>query len=97
MNIVFSEHAMFRMSIRDIREYEVLNVIKNPQKVFYDLLTGYYIAIGSRDPAIRGGHSLVIAYTLSENIIRVVTVIDVKNIDNIVGRRLSSGRWVELK
>ena len=92
--ITFTEHARQRLKERRIGEGEVKQVLTKPEWRFYDLRNGHQIAIGSRR---KEGHYLIIAYDQEEEIIKVVTVIDVsKSLEKIIKRRLESKRWVEL-
>ncbi|WP_324735252.1 DUF4258 domain-containing protein [Thermococcus sp. SY098] len=92
--IVFTEHARLRLRERRIGEEEVEAVLKEPAWRFYDLKGGHQIAIGARK---KKDHYLIVVYDQSEDVIEVITVIDVsRSLDKIISRRVESRRWVEL-
>ncbi|HII61012.1 DUF4258 domain-containing protein [Pyrococcus horikoshii] len=92
--ITFTEHARRRLKERRIGEDEVRQVLTEPEWKFYDLRNGHQIAIG---PRRKEEHYLITFYDQEEEIIKVVTVIDVsKSLEKIIKRRLEGKRWVEL-
>jgi len=94
MKIVLTEHAKERLRERKISIAEVEKVINSPKRRFYDLRSGHFIVIGRRDIP---EHWLIVVHDRRDNIVEVITVIDTsKSLDKIIGRRLSSRRWVEL-
>ena len=93
--VVYTSHAKLRLRVRGIDESEINRVLRSPQKLYFDTLTGALVAVGSR--ALVEGHSLVVVYTIEGNVIKVVTVIDVSSIGNLIRRRVERGRWVEVK
>lgn len=93
--MVYTSHAKLRLRVRGIDESEINRVLRSPQKLYFDTLTGALVAVGSR--ALVEGHSLVVVYTIEGNVIKVVTVIDVSSIGNLIRRRVERGRWVEVK
>jgi len=93
--VVYTSHAKLRLRVRGIDESEINRVLRSPQKLYFDTLTGALVAVGSR--ALVEGHSLVVVYTIEEDVIKVVTVIDVSSIGNLIRRRVVGGRWVEVK
>jgi hypothetical protein len=93
--VVYTSHAKLRLRVRGIDESEINRVLRSPQKLYFDTLTGALVAVGSR--ALVEGHSLVVVYTIEEDIIKVVTGIDVSSIGNLIRRRVEKGRWVEIK
>jgi len=93
--VVYTSHAKLRLRVRGIDESEINRVLRSPQKLYFDTLTGAVVAVGSR--ALVEGHSLVVVYTIEEDVIKVVTVIDVSSIGNLIRRRVEKGRWVEAR
>jgi len=93
--VVYTSHAKLRLRVRGIDESEINRVLRSPQKLYFDTLTGALVAVGSR--ALVEGHSLVVVYTIEEDVIKVVTVIDVSSIGNLIRRRVEKGRWVEAR
>ncbi|ALM74851.1 DUF4258 domain-containing protein [Thermococcus barophilus] len=92
--VVFTAHARLRLEERKISEQEVKDTLNNPKWRFYDLKDGHQIAIGARR---KKGHYLIVVYDQSEDVIEVITVIDVsRSLDKIISRRVESRRWVEL-
>ena len=94
LRIEHTNHAILRLRVRGIGCDEVEHVLRNPQRVYYDVVTHTMIAIGPR--IRRSNHWLVVVYTRVGDVYRVVTVIDTKSLDKLVDRRERSGRWVRV-
>ena len=92
LRIEYTGHARLRLDVRGIGEDEVEEVLSGPQHLYYDVSTGASVAVGRR--SARQGHWLVVVFTRRGDVYRVVTVIDTKNIEKLVNRRVSVGRWV---
>ncbi|MCE4614978.1 MAG: DUF4258 domain-containing protein [Desulfurococcales archaeon] len=92
MKIAYSRHAELRVSIREIGENEVAEVLSNPVNVYYDIVTDTLISVGKRTG--RKDHWLIVVYKKKNDTYRIVTVIDTKNIDRIVEKKTISGRWI---
>ncbi len=69
MQVNFTRHALKRMGERRITDTEVLNTLQHPdaQSIRYDTL----LALRQR----KDGYWLVVVYTESDNIKKVITVI----------------------
>jgi hypothetical protein len=87
--VVYTSHAKLRLRVRGIDESEINRILRSPQKLYFDTLTGALVAAGSR--ALVEGHWLVVVYTIEEDVIKVVTVIDVSSIGNLIRRRVERG------
>jgi len=83
-----------RIKLRSIGKNEVERVLLSPREVYFDVVTSNMIAIGER--LSRHGYWLIVVYTKSNDVYRIVTVIDVKSLNKIVQRRIRSGRWVRI-
>jgi hypothetical protein len=94
LKIEYSRHALMRIKLRSIGKNEVERVLLSPREVYFDVVTSNMIAIGER--LSRHGHWLIVVYTKSNDVYRIVTVIDVKSLNKIVQRRIRSGRWVRI-
>lgn len=92
--VVYTSHAKLRLRVRGIDESEINRILRSPQKLYFDTVTGALVAVGSR--ALVEGRWLVVVYTVEGDVIEVVTVIDVSSVSNLIGRRLERGRWVEV-
>lgn len=89
MGVVISEHALERMRKRKVSEEEVMEVLENPEEIFYDTQTGYFVAVRKRNRKW-----LIVVY-ISGREIRVVTVVITSKF-NIVENRVKTERWVKL-
>ncbi|WP_240910681.1 DUF4258 domain-containing protein [Thermococcus sp. MV11] len=94
MGIVLTDHAKERLREREIGIEEVETTVNLPERQFYDLRSGHFVAIGPRNVP---NHWLIVAYDKRDDTIEVITVIDTsKSLGKIIERRLSSRRWVEV-
>ncbi|WP_290624564.1 DUF4258 domain-containing protein [Archaeoglobus sp. UBA230] len=82
----FSEHAIDRMRRRKVGEAEVREVLNDPDDVFLDVHTGYFVAVRKKD-----GKWLIVVFDREE----VVTVV-VTSKFKIVENRVKSGRWIKV-
>ncbi len=90
----FTEHARLRLNERNITVQEVERIILNPKWEFYDLKRGYKVAIGERE---KEGHYLIVVYEFHQELIEVVTVIDIsRRLEKVIKKRVENKRWVEL-
>ena len=94
MKIEYTEHARLRLEVRGIEEDEVEHVLSPPHSLYYDILTDTLIAVGKR--ARRQGHWLIIAFRRTGDTYRVVTVIDARNAERLISRRVASGRRIQV-
>ena len=92
--IIFSEHAIQKLRERGIPYDKVFKVLRGSSKTYFDILTGNYIRVGER---VKRCHWLIVVFKYIAGDIKIVTVIDVKDINRIVGKRISRGRWVETR
>jgi hypothetical protein len=74
------------LRVRGIDGSEINRILRSPQKLYFDTVTGALVAVGSR--ALVEGRWLVVVYTVEGDVIEVVTVIDVSSVSNLIGRRL---------
>jgi len=89
LKIEYSNHALTRLKIRNIEKSEVEQALSSPQKTYFDIATGYLVAIAERK--FRKNHWLIVVYTKLDDIYRVITVIDTKSLNKIIQRRILSG------
>ncbi len=94
MQIEFSKHAKIKMMSRKIEVSDVIYGLSNPLRKFYNNTTRHYVIISSHPS--KSSHYLVIIYQVVQDKVIIITVIDVKDIDKLVERRIKSGRWVEI-
>ena len=85
----FTEHAQDRLNEYGIPQKDVSDVLKKPERVFLDVKTGRFIAIGSW----KGKHLVVVFESYEEPV--VVTVFPTSKINKVL-KRAESGRWIEL-
>jgi len=88
--VVYTSHAKL-LRVRGIDESEINRILRSPQKLYFDTVTGALVAVGSR--ALVEGHWLVVVYTIEGDVIKVVTVIDASSVSNLIRRRLERGGW----
>lgn len=89
--ISYTEHSLMRMQQYGISREEVERVLRNPSHLFFDLQSGRYVAVGSKN-----GHDLVVVYEKVGDGKIVVTTYHTSKFDKIRTAKLTSGRWVEL-
>jgi hypothetical protein len=93
--VVYTSHAKLRLKVRGIDESEVYKILKSPQKLYFDVVTGALIAVGPR--TLVKDHWLVVVYAMEGDVVKVMTVMDVSSINNLIKRRLERGRWMEVR
>ena len=82
----FSDHAIDRMRRRKVTEAEVRETLNNPDDMFLDVHTGYFVAVRKKD-----GKWLIVVFDREE----IVTVV-VTSKFKIVENRVKSGRWIRV-
>ncbi len=75
MIIEFSRHAIQRMTERQVSKREVQNALINPDKLTEK--SGNFLSIKLR----MNGHLLLVSYKITEDIVKVITVIDTSKIN----------------
>lgn len=88
--MILTPHAKTRMEEYEIKESEIEETIKYPEKLFLDIKTGRLVAIKKH-----GEKHLVVVYESNEEIV-IITVFPTSKINKIVESRVKSGRWLEL-
>jgi hypothetical protein len=66
--------------------------MEHPEEILLDTETGNIVIVGDR--SLKIGHKLLVV--LSEDMQKVVTLIDTSKID-IINRRNEKGRWIKIK
>jgi len=66
--------------------------MEHPEEIPLDTETGNIVIVGDR--SLKIGHKLLVV--LSEDMQKVVTLIDTSKID-IINRRKEKGRWIKIK
>jgi len=89
--IHYTEHAEIRMRQYGISREEVEDTLRSPLRLFFDVGSNRYVAIGTKN-----GHGLVVVYEVAHGEKVVVTTYHTSKVDKIMGAKLSSGRWIEL-
>ncbi|MDV3104815.1 DUF4258 domain-containing protein [Thermococcus waiotapuensis] len=79
----FTDHALERMALYSISPEEVDRTVERPERRFFDVAMGRYVAIGEKN-----WHSLVVVYEKSGD---ETTAYRTSKIDKIVETKLSSG------
>jgi hypothetical protein len=92
MKIQFTKHAYLKLKEREIEKEEVKQIIEHPEEILLDTETGNIVIVGDR--SLKIGHKLLVV--LSEDMQKVVTLIDTSKID-IINRRKKKGRWIKIK
>ncbi|MEM1550602.1 MAG: hypothetical protein QXR13_01545 [Candidatus Bathyarchaeia archaeon] len=70
----------------------ILEAVSNPSQVYYDLSTGATIAT----KGLNGRHILV-AYIKEDGEVKVITTFITSEVQEIIRRKMDSGRWVRVK
>jgi len=73
--VVYTSHAKLRLKVRGIDESEVYKILKSPQKLYFDVVTGALIAVGPR--TLVKDHWLIVVYAMEGDVVKVMTVVDV--------------------
>ena len=94
MGVEYSGHALLRLRVRGIEKSGVEEVLLSPREVYFDAVTGRFVAVGER--AAGGGHWLIVVYDMRDETYHVVAVVDAKSLSKIARRRLAGGRWVKV-
>ncbi|MFQ6063335.1 MAG: DUF4258 domain-containing protein [Methanosarcinales archaeon] len=84
MNVIFTEHARERLVKRDIRERMVIQVLENPDNIYYDLREGNFVAVRK---------------IIEEDKKKLLIVIFAETAEGRLGipeNRVKKGRWIEL-
>jgi SOS response regulatory protein OraA/RecX len=93
MKIQFTKHAYLKLKEREIEKEEVKQVMEHPkEEILLDTETGNIVIVGDR--SLKIGHKLLVV--LSEDMQKVVTLIDTSKID-IINRKKEKGRWIKIK
>jgi len=87
----FTEHAEIRIKQYGISREEVEDTLRSPLRLFFDVGSNRYVAIGTKN-----GHGLVVVYEVAHGEKVVVTTYHTSKVDKIIRAKLSSGRWIEL-
>jgi hypothetical protein len=88
----FTKHALLKLNEREIKEIEITHVLQNPKEIFLDTETSNIVVVGDR--MSKFGHKLIVV--LSENMTKVITLIDTSKTD-IIDKRKEKGRWIKIK
>jgi len=88
----YTKHARKRIVERGISEDMILEAVLRPSQVYYDLSVGTTIAIRGLNE-----RHILVAYVRENDEIKVITTFITSEIQEIVRRRLESGRWVRVK
>lgn len=93
MKIVYSDHLIFRMKLRNIPDDLPMRVFLEPDERFYDSETRHVVVvkkIADKD----GEREFVVAFEEAESEIRLITIHPLKPYQK--ERRIQSGRWRKL-
>jgi hypothetical protein len=93
--VVYTSHAKLRLKVRGVDGSEVDRILKSPQKLYFDVVSGALVAVGPR--TLVKDHWLIVVYTIEGDVVRIMTVIDVSSINNLIKKRLEKGRWIEVR
>jgi len=93
--VEFVRHARDRLRERLIKVEEVQNVLFRPTATYFDLVTGYFVALGRR--ALKHGHWLIVVYEKRDGVRRVISVLDTTKANEIAQNREARGRWLKTR
>lgn len=86
MRIVFTRHALRRMEERGVTRENVYEALGEPDELLLDTETGRFIAV-------KYGAGLCVVVDAAEDMVKIVTVLVNSNLERLVERRKSRGRW----
>jgi predicted transcriptional regulator len=89
--IIFTEHAKAKIQ-KELKKLGITKqltaqILKNPDELLYDVLTGRYVALNWT-------HNTAIIYEKTKRNITVVTIIYSSELMDIVNKRKRVGRWI---
>ncbi|MDH7476776.1 MAG: hypothetical protein QHH17_00125 [Candidatus Bathyarchaeota archaeon] len=89
--ILFTEHAKTKLQ-KELKKLGItkqltVQILKNPDELLYDVLTGRYVALNWT-------HNTAIIYEKTKKNITVVTIIYSSELMDIVNKRKRIGRWI---
>ena len=90
MMIKLSKHAREQIKVRKITLEEIINCLKDPDDVLYDVKENTFVSIKRLN-----GKILVTIYTFEEENPKIVTVFKTDKL-SMVKNRIKSGRWVRI-
>ena len=90
MMIKLSKHAREQIKVRKITLEEIINCLKDPDDVLYDVKENTFVSIKRLN-----GKILVTIYTFEEENPKVVTVFKTDKL-SMVKNRIKPGRWVRI-
>lgn len=92
MTIIFSDHAEQKLTLRKIRRDEVIRVIKGPMQLFEDTEQHSSIAIADSDSRF-----LIVAYRITGEDIKVITVYHTRKIEKLISSKLQRKTWRKIR
>jgi len=95
IKIIFSKHAKNKISERKLSESFLKEIIRNPDMIFYDIISKVFIAIRNTELS-NVKTNLVVCFTKEKNIIKIVTAYPCKKIEKEI-RKKEAKRWVRVK
>lgn len=90
-----TEHARLKMRERNIKLSDALLVVERPSAVFYDTITGCNIALAGWKNNPR--KQLLVSYVSTDNEIKIITLFALSRPEELIARRVKSGRWLRIK
>ena len=90
MMIKLSKHAREQIKVRKITLEEIINCLKDPDDVLYDVKENTFVSIKRLN-----GKILVTIYTFEEENPKIVTVFKTDKL-SMVKNRIKPGRWVRI-
>jgi len=91
----FTRHAEKRLKERVIGKDEVESVLSSPEIVYFDVLTEYFVSVGSRTSV--SGHWLIVVYDVVDGQKMVISVLDTSSVDKITRNKEAGGRWIKAR
>jgi len=88
--IKLSKHAREQIKVRKITLEEIINCLKDPDDVLYDVKENTFVSIKRLN-----GKILVTIYTFEEENPKIVTVFKTDKL-SMVKNRIKPGRWVRI-
>ena len=91
-SIEFRPHAIQRLKEREISIETIVEILKSPDTIFWDVEENHYVAIKYLEP----GKGYMIAFDVEGSKLIVVTAYYSSKLGKTVERR-KGGRWIEVQ
>jgi hypothetical protein len=88
----FTAHGKHRAKERGITEESIMQSIREPSSLFFDLSSAAYVAFKKLN-----GQQLLVVYTSEGNEVKVITTFITSSAQEIIHSKLKANVWVRIK